>query len=129
MPLRICTSCYPRTGEVGIIARVELTGTILPGRRIPVDDPPTTLRATHARLVELHLKSADVDLLNAEAPLPRGATRPVPPDPRPLARPPRTWRELITRPIMAPALRPQSDRALRLERRSAVRVNAAAFLI
>ncbi len=45
----------PAYGEVGIIARVELSGTILPGARIPADDPPTTLRATHARLVELHL--------------------------------------------------------------------------
>ncbi len=42
---------------------------------------------------------------------------------------PRTWRELTTRPVVAPALRPQVDRALRLQRRDVVKVNAAAMLI
>lgn len=39
----------------GVIARVELSGVILEGVDIPADDPPTTWRASRARVVELHL--------------------------------------------------------------------------
>ncbi len=41
--------------ECGVLARVELTGTVLLGVNIPADDPVTTRRASHARLLEVHL--------------------------------------------------------------------------
>lgn len=124
----------PAYGEIGIIARVELTGTILPGRRIPVDDPPTTLRGTHARLLELHL-TRDVGGPNAAAFIRRYPGVPLLIYPRSEAAgtAPRTWQELTTRPAKAsagePRVEPQAQRGERLVRRGPVTVNAAAYLI
>jgi hypothetical protein len=39
----------------GVVARVKLWGRVRPGVAIGVDDPPTTWRASQARVLELHL--------------------------------------------------------------------------
>jgi hypothetical protein len=41
--------------ECGVLGRVELAGKILPGVDIPRDDPPTTWRASQARVLEVQL--------------------------------------------------------------------------
>ncbi len=41
--------------ECGVLALVEVTGTVLLGVNVPADDPVTTRRASHARLLEVHL--------------------------------------------------------------------------
>lgn len=41
--------------DTGVLARVELSRRLLAGVDVPVDDPPTTLRAARARLLEVFL--------------------------------------------------------------------------
>lgn len=55
--------------DAGVIGKVRLEGGMLPGVRIPDDDPPTTLRAERGTLLELHLGPAQT------AVAPRVATR------------------------------------------------------
>ncbi len=45
-------SHLPILEACGVLARVELTGTVLLGVNVPEDDPRTTRRASHARLLE-----------------------------------------------------------------------------
>lgn len=44
--------------EPGVVGKVKLSGRMLPGIDIPNDDPPTTVRAERAEIVELHLAPA-----------------------------------------------------------------------
>lgn len=41
--------------DTGVIARVELSGRLLPGYNVPEDDPPTTWRGEQGRVLEVHL--------------------------------------------------------------------------
>lgn len=49
---------FDATLAAAAIARVSLSGRILPGYDIPNDDPPTTLRGERAELLDMHLSPA-----------------------------------------------------------------------
>ncbi len=57
----------PILSEKGLLARVRLSGRVLPGVAMPLDDPFTTWRAERATLVELHLPPTLVERAEAVA--------------------------------------------------------------
>ncbi len=50
-------AAYGAAEGLGAVARVELSGRILPGTRIPLDDPPTTVCGAAGRLLELFVRA------------------------------------------------------------------------
>lgn len=50
-------AAFGDASDLGAVARVELTGRIEPGTRIPLDDPVTTVRGAAGRLMELFVRA------------------------------------------------------------------------